>query len=77
MQLFGRDAGEEKAEGLMEASAMAVASRHIVVTFRWFNSEKTDELDDQVMSSTASLLGQDSIPLRRQDSRVSSMVHDQ
>jgi hypothetical protein len=46
-QLFGKDVGEDKAEGLMEASAMAAASRDIMVTFRWLDSEKTDGLDSR------------------------------
>lgn len=59
----------------MEASAMAAASRDIMANFRWPDSEKTDELNDQGMSSTASLLWQGSIPLRRRDSRGSYAVH--
>jgi hypothetical protein len=73
IQPSGKDTGGDQVEGLMEASTMVAASRKIMVTFR-FDDEKTHDTDDQVMSSTVSLLDQDSTPLRRQDSRVSSMV---
>ncbi|RYN71668.1 hypothetical protein AA0117_g9326 [Alternaria alternata] len=73
IQPSDKDTGGDQVEGLMEASTMAAASRKIMVSFR-FDGEKTHDTDDQVMSSTVSLLDQDSTPLRRQDSRVSSMV---
>jgi hypothetical protein len=73
IQPSDKDTGGDQVEGLMEASTMAAASRKIMVSFR-FDGEKTHDTDDQVMSSTVSLLDQDITPLRRQDSRVSSMV---
>jgi hypothetical protein len=75
IQPFGKDADKDKAEGLMEASKMIAASRNIMVTFQWSNSEKMGELDDQGTSSTASLL-RPGKKLRKRDSRGSSVVHD-
>jgi hypothetical protein len=76
IQPSSEDSNEGKTGGLMEASTMAAASRKIMVTFSWSSGEKTDELDVEGMSSTASLLERGSIPLKRRDSRGSSVVHD-
>jgi hypothetical protein len=75
VQPFGKDAGEDKVEGLMEASTMVAASRNIMVTFQWYNSESTGGLDEQGTSSTASLL-RPGKKLKKRDSRDNSVVHD-
>ncbi|KAI4610619.1 hypothetical protein J4E83_008233 [Alternaria metachromatica] len=70
---FGREAGGDRADGLMEASKMAAASRDIMVTFQWPDSPRTDKFEDkrgQGVSSAAALAKEcnvASVPLRRMD----------
>ena len=70
---FGREAGGDRADGLMEASKMAAASRDIMVTFQWPDSPRTEKFEDksgQGVSSAAALAKEcnvASVPLRRID----------